>query len=325
MMLSLCIPTYNRARKLDRLLGQLSRIIATSRFRERVEVIISNNASTDETEETVKKHMEHLSRLCRARYYAQRENIGSERNFKFLYEQAEGAYVWLVADDDVPVPDQLDALIQDLERYRPAVCLSSFKQPPFTESERLFMCGGRDLQVIQDQRDAIHHIAKFPKITMFAIKRYWLSEGERKITDKGLATSYWIVTLTIVLFLNKGGSLLVRSANVAHCDSDYLDLRFSPRVFRTLRDAVLLGLGDHPLAEDYKRIPGPDVDGMTVGLMFRHCIGSICMDANIAREELVYIRRHWRNLMFSNWKNCVKVAAILVLGPLVVYKKTQHV
>jgi hypothetical protein len=57
VFLSLCIPTYNRARKLDRLLHQLREIIATSQFRESVEVIISDNASTDDTKEVIYAHV----------------------------------------------------------------------------------------------------------------------------------------------------------------------------------------------------------------------------------------------------------------------------
>jgi hypothetical protein len=186
------------------------------------------------------------------------------------------------------------------------------------------MCGGSSVQLVREQKSGVDLIAKYPKITAFVLKRYHLSEDERDVTDRGLETSYWIITMAIFLFLNKGRTLLVRSANIAACDSDYLDLRYSPRVFGTLRDAILFGVGNDPLAESYKSMPSPDVDGMRIGFMFRHCLGFICVDSNVAREELLYIRSKWRDLMFRSWKHFVGVAVILLLSPLTLRKKIQH-
>ena len=52
-LLSICIPTYNRAEYLE---GALKNIVTDSAFDSRVEVIISDNASTDNTQEVGKKY-----------------------------------------------------------------------------------------------------------------------------------------------------------------------------------------------------------------------------------------------------------------------------
>ena len=49
-LLSICIPTYNRA---EYLVGALENIISDPAFDERVEIVISDNASTDDTENVV--------------------------------------------------------------------------------------------------------------------------------------------------------------------------------------------------------------------------------------------------------------------------------
>lgn len=50
-LLSICIPTYNRASYLE---GAILNIITDNAFGDEVEIIISDNASTDNTEEIAK-------------------------------------------------------------------------------------------------------------------------------------------------------------------------------------------------------------------------------------------------------------------------------
>ena len=52
-LLSICIPTYNRASYLE---GAIQNIITDNAFGDEVEIIISDNASTDNTEEIAKKY-----------------------------------------------------------------------------------------------------------------------------------------------------------------------------------------------------------------------------------------------------------------------------
>jgi len=61
------------------------------------ELIISDNASTDETMSICKKYAEADSRI---RYVRQSENFGPVRNFQFVLDSAAGEYfMWAAADD----------------------------------------------------------------------------------------------------------------------------------------------------------------------------------------------------------------------------------
>jgi glycosyltransferase involved in cell wall biosynthesis len=61
------------------------------------ELIISDNASTDRTEEICR---EYAGRDARIRYIRQMENIGASANFQFLLGEANGKYfMWAAADD----------------------------------------------------------------------------------------------------------------------------------------------------------------------------------------------------------------------------------
>ena len=86
------VPVYNGAPFLDDCLRSL--INQTYR---NIEIIISDNNSSDDTHEMCVKYSSMDSRI---RYVRQRTNIGSIKNFKFLAKQAKGEYfMWAGADD----------------------------------------------------------------------------------------------------------------------------------------------------------------------------------------------------------------------------------
>ena len=97
-LLTLAIPTYNRAGCLKELLSVLAEQLKDER---RVELIVSDNGSPDETPSVVQ---DFLNRGLRARYIRNAQNIGPDANFLQCFEQALGKYVWLFSDDDLIVP-----------------------------------------------------------------------------------------------------------------------------------------------------------------------------------------------------------------------------
>src|SRR6202140_4224722 len=104
-LLTIAIPTYNRAGCLKELLSVLSEQVKDER---RVELIISDNASVDETPSVVQ---EFADRGLRFRYFRNPENIGPDANFLHCFEQARGKYVWLFSDDDLIVPGGLAKIL----------------------------------------------------------------------------------------------------------------------------------------------------------------------------------------------------------------------
>ena len=107
-VLTLAIPTYNRAAKLKLLLRMVAPEIA--RLPE-VELLISDNASTDETESVVR---EFLRDGLRCRYLRNGTNIDADPNFLQCYAEARGRFVWIFGDDDVIFPGSLAHLLRYL-------------------------------------------------------------------------------------------------------------------------------------------------------------------------------------------------------------------
>ena len=111
--ISICIPTYNRA---DLLVHSLRKILLSSNiFLDKVEVIVSDNHSVDNTESILAKLKMEFPFL---RSYRNDNNIGFNLNFfKLVDNYAKGEYLWIIGDDDFVDEDALDSVLKVLERY----------------------------------------------------------------------------------------------------------------------------------------------------------------------------------------------------------------
>jgi glycosyltransferase involved in cell wall biosynthesis len=104
-LLTIAIPTYNRAWCLRELLPVLADQLKDE---PRVELIISDNASPDETPSVVQ---DFVARGLPVRYIRNSQNIGPDANFLQCFEQARGKYVWIFSDDDLIVPGGLARIL----------------------------------------------------------------------------------------------------------------------------------------------------------------------------------------------------------------------
>jgi len=96
VILSIAIPTYNRAIWLQLCLAQLLPQIAF--VGSSVEVSIYDNASPDNTTKIVQSFIDQGFSLS---YIRNDENIGSDRNIAQCFHHAKGRYVLILGDDDV--------------------------------------------------------------------------------------------------------------------------------------------------------------------------------------------------------------------------------
>ena len=96
-LVSVGVPTYNRAatflrETIDSILKQTYK---------NLEIIISDNASTDDTEKVCR---EYAARDKRVKYLRQKNNIGPTANSNALHKGVRGDYFLQVCDDDILAP-----------------------------------------------------------------------------------------------------------------------------------------------------------------------------------------------------------------------------
>lgn len=99
--LSICIPTYNRAGHLANCLNSIFLCNAQSEFK--FQVCVSDNCSTDGTEEVVRQAQASLD----IQYHKNSRNLGIPRNFLNVVSMAEGEFIWLIGDDDLLMPNAI--------------------------------------------------------------------------------------------------------------------------------------------------------------------------------------------------------------------------
>jgi abequosyltransferase len=107
-LLTIAVPTYNRAANLALLLRMLGPELAAH---PEVELLVSDNASPDDTESVMRQF---LRDGLRCRYLRNAENIGADPNFLQCYQQASGKYLWIFGDDDVIFPGALGHVMRFL-------------------------------------------------------------------------------------------------------------------------------------------------------------------------------------------------------------------
>jgi abequosyltransferase len=108
-LLTIAVPTFNRESCLRELLGILFDQLVSE---PRVELIVSDNASPDETPLVIQEFQQ---RGLRIRYIRNETNIGADRNLLQCYELAQGKYVWVFGDDDVILPGGVAVVLSYVE------------------------------------------------------------------------------------------------------------------------------------------------------------------------------------------------------------------
>jgi glycosyltransferase involved in cell wall biosynthesis len=119
-LLTIAIPTFNRSSILDRALDRiLPQICKHSNY---LEVIISDNASTDKTQEVIDKHKANYSDI-NIITNLQPHNTGYYGNFRTCREKSRGKYLWLLSDNEHISYNIIDVVINELQNNSDIACI----------------------------------------------------------------------------------------------------------------------------------------------------------------------------------------------------------
>lgn len=107
-LLSICIPTYNRKEYLEKCLNA---IVKQKSFDDRVEIVISDNCSTDGTQKLCEKYQKDYSNI---HYYRNEENM-ADKNFSLLLQRASGVLRKLTNDTVVYKTNSINYILEAIE------------------------------------------------------------------------------------------------------------------------------------------------------------------------------------------------------------------
>jgi abequosyltransferase len=119
--LSILIPTYNRASYLQETINNLIKEIDETSL---VEIIIQDNASTDETNQICSYYTQIYTFL---KYYRNEVNLGFDANALLGLHHAQGEFVWFLGDDDKIKEGGISYVIKIITREKnlAALCINS--------------------------------------------------------------------------------------------------------------------------------------------------------------------------------------------------------
>ncbi len=152
-LLTIAIPTWNRARFLEELLQELQRQRAELPP-EAIELLVCDNHAEDDTPQVVAAAQRPGLPIRHVRHA---ENLGSDRNVAACHNLARGRYVWILGDDDLPLHGCLRRLLDFLEPRD--VVLLHLRPFGFLKDPRAELPYSRDTwRVDATARDFLRHV-----------------------------------------------------------------------------------------------------------------------------------------------------------------------
>jgi acetyltransferase-like isoleucine patch superfamily enzyme/2-polyprenyl-3-methyl-5-hydroxy-6-metoxy-1,4-benzoquinol methylase/glycosyltransferase involved in cell wall biosynthesis len=239
-LISICIPTFNRARDLERCLESIfSQIGNHSLF----EVFISNNHSTDHTEEIILKYKQKYNNII---YWKNEENIGGDPNIALTMQKSKGKYMILHGDDDFFNPGILRTILHSI---------LSFPQ-----------CGVFFLNVLNDNKEikVLQGIDKFLEevsigasfMSSIILSREELDKLEEPF--KFMATAFNQIYIQYSILENNPNFCLINDSSFTYAGNDPIEYNFAEVFIRNYIDMLEYfkkrGLSEAVIQADKKRI-----------------------------------------------------------------------
>tara|TARA_B100001093_G_scaffold223474_1_gene214108 strand:+ start:7987 stop:9003 length:1017 start_codon:yes stop_codon:yes gene_type:complete len=110
--LTIIIPTYNRASCLKDCL--LSIIVSIKKFENRIKIVVSDHASTDETEKVVKSIIN--NNFKKVKFIKRKKNEFTDIHFTKIIEEVNSDYFWLIGDDDKIAPNAIKEILKYIDK-----------------------------------------------------------------------------------------------------------------------------------------------------------------------------------------------------------------
>jgi glycosyltransferase involved in cell wall biosynthesis len=130
--LSIGVPTFNRADCLQECV--ISIVAAMKGFEDQVELVISNNGSTDGTDAVVQELQRSYPHI---RYFKNEVTVLHDIHFPQVLQRSTGEYFWIIGDDDKIEPNAVEVALRRIrEGYKLIVTNYSVWSKDFSQKLR---------------------------------------------------------------------------------------------------------------------------------------------------------------------------------------------
>ncbi len=146
--ISVLIPTYNRPAFLKQALESIA-----NQTKLPYEIIVGDDNLENDINYQVVKEFREKYPYIEIKYIKNEKRLGGAGNYKSLFYKAEGDYIKWLADDDILLPDALEALSYFLDKYPNVKVVTSTR-----------IAVDKDLDPLLSQPLATKHLFKYTKI-----------------------------------------------------------------------------------------------------------------------------------------------------------------
>ncbi len=195
-LLTIIVPTYNRADELALLLRSLRSEVRG--LESEVTVLVSNNASNDRTSEVIEAMQADWPELV---VQHQSTNVGADENFCSCVDRVTSSYFWMIGDDDLPKRGVLAQIVRLLRERNPWILyMQSEWLAPVTgldQGERVGALRASDLDAAAFAR-RVHVWFTFMSsviVNRIELLRFLDGQPVRRFTGTSLVQLGWILPL----------------------------------------------------------------------------------------------------------------------------------
>lgn len=205
MLISVCIPTYNRLADLK--IAIASVIAAANILDEPIEILVSDNASPDGT----RSYLENLTienKSITFVYWTNNENVGGLNNVKKLISKAKGEYLFFLTDDDLILPNTFSVLKKHLHSSVKFIKFANITY--LVKRKKTFFYGHKHLLNDFENHDNFFEIERYTHILSGCIIKNIpsLIEWLKQSTNSYISTE--------MCALSAGGCLYINEPAVIH-------------------------------------------------------------------------------------------------------------
>jgi len=137
VLLSFALPTYNGEKYLREALDSI--LVQLPDVNEKIEITISDNASTDNTSLIINEYQKHYPQIIR--YYKNEKNLGPDKNYDLAVRKSKGRFVWLFSDDDCLLNGSIKKVLEIIHSHPTIVAIFiNFESSTIPSSNKECLC-----------------------------------------------------------------------------------------------------------------------------------------------------------------------------------------
>lgn len=236
-LLTIALPTFNRAKRLDKALNDLFHLLKNTAYSQYIEVLVSDNGSTDDTVNILDQYKA-LYSDAGFNFSVNRnlKNLGFDANVNECYRKSQCEYIWFLSDDDNVKSGAIAEVVETIKNFSPSIILFNFDQEPYTNKKPLILKTQLYTNLQESVENVINKLYKWPKLSSVVINRK-ICISEKIVNVGALNPGFMHVLLATQTTIDLNGHALESSFFIAAPDIDYMDsIDFMPNIGDSLVD-----------------------------------------------------------------------------------------